>query len=141
MAPPVSGKTHFVAEKRKAGDAEAVHDADDILSTVPDVSAGVPVIDAQEYYGADWDKWQRVCFRELLKKMNTEPDKYAIILTSFMVPKPGANEYDKERVLRGYSQFIGSGDITNWKKKPESGFRQIDPKQVRVVLPDLLFPC
>ena len=136
LAPPGCGKTHFVAEKKKVGDAKAVHDADDILSRVPDVSHGVPVIEAQQFYGADWDKWQRVCFRELLKKMNTEPDKYAIILTGFMVPKPGANEYDKERVLRGYSQFIGTGDITNWKKKPEVGFRKIDPKQVRVVLPD-----
>ena len=126
-----------MAENRKAGDAEDLHDADDILSMVPDVSAGVPVIEAKEYYGADWDKWQRVCFRELLEKMNTEPDKYEIILTGLMVPKPGANEYDKERVQRGYSQFIGTGDITSWKKKPEAGFRKIDPKQVRVVLPDM----
>ena len=48
LAPPGCGKTHFVAEKRKAGDAEDLHDADDFSSMVPDVSAGVPVIEAQK---------------------------------------------------------------------------------------------
>ena len=45
--------------------------------------------------------------------MNTEPEKYAIILTGFMVPKSGADEYDKARAQKGYSQFIGTGDITS----------------------------
>ena len=137
LAPPGSGKTHYLEDMRAMGKAQGFHDADDILAEVLDEAAEVPCIEAESHYSGDWDKWQRVCFRELLKKMNTDPDHYAIILTGFMVPKPGANWYDKLRVQLGYSQFIGTGDITNWWGEPEAGFPKIEPKRVLVVLPEI----
>ena len=124
----------------KAGSGVGLHDADDILAKVHDRSAGVPLKESSPHYSKNPDKWQRVCFRALLKKMNTEPDKHKVILSRCMVPTPGANEHDKKRVQTGYRQFIGTGDITSKKGKPESNFPKIDPKCVKVVLPKWFFP-
>ena len=137
LAPPGSGKTKFYERKMQAGELpEGLHDADDILSEVIDRATQKPVIDSQDHY-KDWNKWMRVCFRELLNKMNTEPERYKIIMSGFMVPKLGADEYNMKYVQWGYSQFIGTGNITSWRGVPEENFPKIEPKRVRVVLPEM----
>ena len=83
----------------------------------------------------DWNQWQRVCFHTLVTKMNTEPDKYKMILSGFISPRFGKWDGHTWAALESYEQFIGVGNVTNQEGVEEEGMPKLNKKRVRVVVP------
>ena len=94
------------------------------------------MVAAADYYGSDWDTWQRDCFVALFKKMDKDPEKYAIVLGEFMLPKPKALPCDKERLKLGYEFFLGVASGTSKKRKADEAFPKIDPRRVKFIIPE-----
>ena len=83
-----------------------------------------------------WEHQMRVCFRALLKEIKDSPEKYPIVLSSLMLPRPGASEEQMHETVTGFKQFIGTGNIVNRKGEEEQDFPKFESTHVIVVLPN-----
>ena len=136
LAPFATGKTDFVKAKKDAGEAHGSHDAVDVLSLIDEVSVGEPVLKARALFFV-FRVWAHRCFSKMLHKKNMKFEKYAVVLSGFMVSRLGAGYSCRRRAQLDDCQFIGAGWIAKSNGVTKEGSSKIDFSRSRVMLLDL----